>query len=203
MVAATAPLTGAIEQVPSTVSAIKVDGERAYALAREGATVELKARPVTVHRFDVLASRGRRRRRAWACSTSTSRSTARPAPTSARWPATSAPRWASAATSPGCGVRRWGRWTWPSAADLALALETGELPVVPLEQAVATFFACLTLDADQARDVSYGRALDRRAAGAPGRWPCWRRTGRSWRCTARTTRRPTGEPRAVAVAVFL
>ena len=52
-----ARLTGAIEQVPSTVSAIKVDGRRAYALAREGATVELKARPVTVHRFDVLASR--------------------------------------------------------------------------------------------------------------------------------------------------
>ena len=36
------PLTGEIEQVPSTFSAIKVDGKRAYALAREGESVELK-----------------------------------------------------------------------------------------------------------------------------------------------------------------
>ena len=40
---------GAIMQVPSTVSAIKVDGKRAYALARSGVEVELAARPVTVH----------------------------------------------------------------------------------------------------------------------------------------------------------
>jgi tRNA pseudouridine55 synthase len=46
-------LRGAIEQVPSTVSAIKVDGKRAYRLAREGQTVELKARPVRIDRFEV------------------------------------------------------------------------------------------------------------------------------------------------------
>ena len=40
---------GAIMQVPSTVSAIKVGGKRAYALARSGEEVELPARPVTVH----------------------------------------------------------------------------------------------------------------------------------------------------------
>jgi len=44
-------LRGDIEQVPSTVSAIKVDGKRAYRLAREGQTVELKARPVRIDRF--------------------------------------------------------------------------------------------------------------------------------------------------------
>lgn len=49
--AAMAPLTGEIEQVPSTVSAIKVDGKRAHQLVREGADVQLKARPVTVDRF--------------------------------------------------------------------------------------------------------------------------------------------------------
>ncbi|MEV0246097.1 tRNA pseudouridine(55) synthase TruB [Nocardia sp. NPDC050712] len=48
-------LTGDIEQVPATVSAIKVDGERAYARARAGEDVQLAARPVTVSRFDVLA----------------------------------------------------------------------------------------------------------------------------------------------------
>ncbi|MFF0544454.1 tRNA pseudouridine(55) synthase TruB [Nocardia thailandica] len=52
-----AELTGDIAQVPATVSAIKVDGERAYARARAGEDVRLAARPVTVSRFDVLARR--------------------------------------------------------------------------------------------------------------------------------------------------
>lgn len=47
-------LTGDIEQVPSSVSAIKVDGVRAYAKVRGGDEVKLKARPVTVSRFDVV-----------------------------------------------------------------------------------------------------------------------------------------------------
>ncbi|MFD6142714.1 tRNA pseudouridine(55) synthase TruB [Promicromonospora sp. NPDC060271] len=55
--AAVADLTGDIQQVPTSVSAIKVDGKRAYALARAGESVELRARPVTVSRFEVLAVR--------------------------------------------------------------------------------------------------------------------------------------------------
>lgn len=54
---AMAPLRGRIEQVPSSVSAVKVDGRRSYARVRAGETVELAARPVTVHRFEVLAAR--------------------------------------------------------------------------------------------------------------------------------------------------
>ncbi|WP_327150474.1 tRNA pseudouridine(55) synthase TruB [Nocardia sp. NBC_01329] len=52
-----ATLTGEIQQVPATVSAIKVDGERAYARHRAGEEVKLAARPVTVSRFDVLERR--------------------------------------------------------------------------------------------------------------------------------------------------
>jgi tRNA pseudouridine55 synthase len=52
-----AGMRGDIEQVPSAVSAIKVDGQRAYRLVREGHTVELAARPVRVDRFDMLAVR--------------------------------------------------------------------------------------------------------------------------------------------------
>ena len=52
--AAIANLTGNIEQVPSSVSAIKVDGVRAYAKVRGGDEVKLKARPVTVSRFEVI-----------------------------------------------------------------------------------------------------------------------------------------------------
>ncbi|ASK66600.1 tRNA pseudouridine(55) synthase TruB [Brachybacterium avium] len=46
-------LRGDIAQVPSTVSAIKIDGRRAYARARAGEDVELAARPVRVSRFEV------------------------------------------------------------------------------------------------------------------------------------------------------
>ena len=53
VVAAAARLTGDIEQVPSAVSAIKVDGKRSYARVRAGEDVALAARPVTVSRFDL------------------------------------------------------------------------------------------------------------------------------------------------------
>ncbi|MBL0968777.1 MAG: tRNA pseudouridine(55) synthase TruB [Brevundimonas sp.] len=44
---------GEIQQVPPAFSAIKVDGQRAYDLAREGVEVELKARAVTIHSAEV------------------------------------------------------------------------------------------------------------------------------------------------------
>jgi len=50
-------LTGSIQQVPSAVSAVKVDGKRAYARVRAGEDVQLAARPVEVSRMDLLASR--------------------------------------------------------------------------------------------------------------------------------------------------
>lgn len=55
--AAVADLRGDIEQIPSTVSAIKIGGKRAYQLARDGETVELKARAVRINRFDIVAIR--------------------------------------------------------------------------------------------------------------------------------------------------
>ncbi|HET6626122.1 MAG TPA: tRNA pseudouridine(55) synthase TruB [Nocardioidaceae bacterium] len=48
---------GDIDQVPSAVSAIKVDGERAYKRVRAGESVDLPARPVTVHALEVTALR--------------------------------------------------------------------------------------------------------------------------------------------------
>jgi tRNA pseudouridine55 synthase len=54
---AVAGLRGDIDQIPSSVSAIKVDGQRAYKLAREGKPVELAARKVRIERFDVVAVR--------------------------------------------------------------------------------------------------------------------------------------------------
>lgn len=51
---AAARLTGDIQQVPSSVSAIKVDGKRAYARVRGGEDVTLQPRKVTVAAFDIL-----------------------------------------------------------------------------------------------------------------------------------------------------
>ncbi len=57
-IAALAPrFVGTIRQTPPTYSAIKIAGERAYDLAREGAEFEIAARDIVVHRLDLVASR--------------------------------------------------------------------------------------------------------------------------------------------------
>ena len=53
VVAAAEGLTGDIDQIPPMVSAIKIDGQRLYKLAREGQEVERPARRVRVSRFSV------------------------------------------------------------------------------------------------------------------------------------------------------
>ncbi|KNY21464.1 tRNA pseudouridine(55) synthase TruB [Methylobacterium sp. ARG-1] len=58
--AALPAFVGAIEQVPPRYSAIKIQGERAYDLAREGETVELVARPVQIDRLAVVEHDGER-----------------------------------------------------------------------------------------------------------------------------------------------
>jgi len=50
-------MNGVIEQVPSSVSAIKVDGKRAYQRVRDGEKVELKARKVEIFRMEILQVR--------------------------------------------------------------------------------------------------------------------------------------------------
>lgn len=53
IIAAMKAYVGVIEQVPCSVSAIKVDGKRSYALVRQGQRVDLKSRTVTVHGFEL------------------------------------------------------------------------------------------------------------------------------------------------------
>ena len=53
--AALAGFRGPISQRPSSVSAIKVDGQRAYDRVRSGEDVKLVERPVTIHRFEVAS----------------------------------------------------------------------------------------------------------------------------------------------------
>lgn len=55
IVEATRPFTGLVDQVPPMHSAIKVDGKRAYELARKGQEAELKSRQVTISEFEITA----------------------------------------------------------------------------------------------------------------------------------------------------
>jgi tRNA pseudouridine55 synthase len=48
--------TGRIEQVPPRFSAVKIEGERAYDLAREGESVELASRPIEIHRLEWVSA---------------------------------------------------------------------------------------------------------------------------------------------------
>lgn len=48
------PFLGEISQVPPMHSAIKVDGKRVYELARQGKSIELKSREVTIHEFEII-----------------------------------------------------------------------------------------------------------------------------------------------------
>ncbi len=50
---------GWTQQTPPAFSAVKVDGERAYDLAREGEVVELKSRPAFIRRLEIVETRGR------------------------------------------------------------------------------------------------------------------------------------------------
>ncbi len=63
--------TGSIRQRPHRYSAVKVEGRRAYALARAGVEVELAERDVELYRFDELGRDGDRRRFAIECSSGT------------------------------------------------------------------------------------------------------------------------------------
>jgi tRNA pseudouridine55 synthase len=152
--ACAAGFVGDLEQVPSAVSAIKVDGQRAYKRARAGEQVELAARPVTVHELVVHAVR---REGAWIdvelsvhCSTGTYvRALARD-------------------LGAGLGVgghltalRRTavGGITLAEAAPLAELQEAGSVTLVPLEEAAARFFATVQVDEESAVAVGHGRRL--------------------------------------------
>ncbi len=63
--------TGRLRQIPPAYSAVKIDGRRAYALARAGHPVELPEREVEIHRFGELWRRGDRRGFEIECSSGT------------------------------------------------------------------------------------------------------------------------------------
>jgi tRNA pseudouridine(55) synthase len=89
---------GEIDQIPPNYSAIKVDGERAYDLAREGVEFELKTRKVNIHALRVTRGGRTPTTSSWRWNAARAPMSA---PSSATWPRRSAP----AATSTSCAAR--------------------------------------------------------------------------------------------------
>ncbi|TAM92233.1 MAG: tRNA pseudouridine(55) synthase TruB [Jatrophihabitans sp.] len=154
--AAMTALTGEVMQVPSSVSAIKVDGRRAYARVRNGERVALAARPVTVARFEARAFR-------------------RPSPdlldVDVAVECSSGTYVRALARDVGAALGAGGHLTalrrtrvGPFALEGARTLDDfaalDDPVTLPLADAVRTAFAAREVSGDQARALSYGKALD-------------------------------------------
>jgi len=156
-----AALSGEISQVPSAVSAIKVDGRRAYARVRAGEDVALAARPVRVDRFDLLAIRHGSGvvdlDVEVACSSGTYvRALARDLGTGlgVGGHLTALRRTAIAAAGPGAG------FTLAEAATLDELAERPDPVTLPLAQAAARFFPRRQASVDEARVLGHGGSLE-------------------------------------------
>ncbi|MDQ7907332.1 tRNA pseudouridine(55) synthase TruB [Phytohabitans sp. ZYX-F-186] len=159
-----AGLTGEIAQVPSAVSAIKIDGKRAYKRVREGEQVTLAARPVTISRLDPLAIR-------------------RPAPdlvdVDVEVVCSSGTYVRAIARDLGAGLGVGGhltalRRTAVGGFTLAEASTLEELEKVapevvnlPLADAARRFFAAREATVDEARTLSHGGPLDQAGIDGP------------------------------------
>jgi tRNA pseudouridine55 synthase len=144
-----ARFVGDIEQVPTAVSAIKVDGKRAYARVRDGEQVELKARPVTIHELVVHEVALPDVRISVRCSSGTYiRAIARDL---------------GAALGVGGHLTALRR-TAVGPFDLAVARTLDQLAddfsVLPIADAARMTFDSVDLDDDQAAHVRFGRGLD-------------------------------------------
>jgi len=144
-----AAFVGEIEQVPSAVSAIKVDGKRAYQRVRDGEQVELAARRVTVHELTVHAVRGNEVDLTVRCSSGTYiRAIAR-----------------DAGQRLGVGghlsaLRRTAVGPFDLAGARTLEELTEDFALTPIAAAARSAFPAYELDDQQATDVRFGRALD-------------------------------------------
>ena len=160
--AAMVPLTGEILQRPSSVSAIKVDGQRAYKRVRDGEAVELAARPVTVSRFEVSG---------------VSRPSADLVDVDVEVAVSSGTYVRALARDLGAALgvgghltalrrTRVGPFELAQARTLQQLAELDDPILLPLAEAVAASMPVRRISADETRELSFGRALSR--AGIAG-----------------------------------
>ena len=140
---------GTIMQVPSSVSAKKIAGERAYDLVREGKEVELAAKEVTIHELKVLAIHRSEHLdidMEVACSAGTYiRSIARDL---------------GAALGVGGHLIELRR-TEVAPFQLAEAGEIGSAEVLPLQDAIAKVLPIRDLGFDEVAELKFGRRIDK------------------------------------------
>jgi tRNA pseudouridine55 synthase len=148
LAAAMTALTGELQQVPSSVSAVKVDGVRSYARVRAGQSVELAARAVTVSRFELRERRGNDLDVTVECTSGTYvRALARDL---------------GAALAVGghlTALRRTRVGPFGLAQARTLEQAADSLEVVPLDAAVAACFPQRQLTEDEAAALSHGKRL--------------------------------------------
>ena len=147
-------LTGEIDQRPSSVSAIKVDGQRAYDRVRAGEEVELASRRVTISAFEVLAVRR----------------TAMAIEVDARIDCSSGTYIRALARDLGAGLgigghltalrrTRVGPFDVADAVSLESLAEQGPSLLASPVDVAAQLFPVLEVDAAQARDLGHGKLL--------------------------------------------
>ena len=141
-------LVGEIDQVPTAVSAIKVDGKRAYQRVRDGETVELEPRRVTIHELVVHEISGADVRITVRCSSGTYiRAIARDV---------------GAALGVGghlTALRRTAVGPYDLTMSRSLDELTDSFSIVPIADAARLAFPSVDLDDQQAADVRVGRPL--------------------------------------------
>jgi len=147
--AALATFVGEIDQVPSAVSAVKVDGKRAYARVRAGEHVDLPSRRITMHSLEVTAVDLPTVEVAVHCSSGTFvRALARDL---------------GAALGVGGHLTALRRTSvGPFALDDARTLDAlaDDFTMTPIAEAARASFPGRDLDETQAADVRFGRRLD-------------------------------------------
>ncbi|WP_340539347.1 tRNA pseudouridine(55) synthase TruB [Nocardioides sp. GXZ039] len=151
---ALASFVGEIDQVPTAVSAVKVDGKRAYQRVRDGEQVQLEPRRVTIHELTVHDVVGPEVRVSVRCSSGTYiRAIAR-----------------DLGERLGVGghltsLRRTAVGAFDLDAARTLDELTDDFAVLPIADAARATFAVADLDDAEARDVRVGRPLQRQLAG--------------------------------------
>ncbi|MER6366124.1 tRNA pseudouridine(55) synthase TruB [Kitasatospora sp. NPDC001527] len=161
-----AALTGEIMQVPSKVSAIKIDGKRSYARVREGEDFELAARPTTIHAFTVHEQRA-----------AVAEDGTPVIDLDVTVECSSGTYIRALARDLGAGLGVGGHLTalrrtkvGPYGVESARTLEQLEekLEVLPIAEAAAAAFPRWDLDADQAKQLSHGARLKAPGLGVDG-----------------------------------
>jgi tRNA pseudouridine55 synthase len=161
-----AALTGEIAQVPSAVSAIKVDGQRSYARVRAGQEVVLPARAVTVGRFDILDQRTRtvHGHGVWDLDVIVDVSSGTYIRALARDLGTALGVGGHLTALRRTRVGRFGIDVAHSLTELEIASEADDIPVIALADAARASFAVRELTTSEATAVGYGQ----RIASQPG-----------------------------------